>query len=119
MPSPSPAPPRPTLPLEIQRLIDARCEQFEAAWRAGQQPTIEEYLPRTTDLWRQPLLCELVWLDLAFRRKAGQNIRLESYLARFPEIADLLTAAPVPPPKIVEPLPTANANSAAANSASV
>ena len=32
------------LPLTVARQIDADCDRFEAEWRAGRQPRIEDYL---------------------------------------------------------------------------
>ena len=35
----------PSLPLAQARQVDAVCYQFEMAWKAGQRPRIEDYLP--------------------------------------------------------------------------
>ena len=36
-------------PVAVARHVDALCERFEAAWRRGQQPRIEDYLPPRDD----------------------------------------------------------------------
>src|SRR5262245_1534811 len=33
-----------SLPLSLARRVDAACYRFELAWKAGQQPRIEDYL---------------------------------------------------------------------------
>ena len=32
------------LPLALERRVDAACRRFEAAWRAGARPHLEDYL---------------------------------------------------------------------------
>jgi serine/threonine protein kinase len=61
-------------------------EQFEDAWRQGQSPAIDEYL-RHAGTERPALLRELVHADLECRLKRGEQVRIESYLTRFPELA--------------------------------
>jgi hypothetical protein len=36
-----------SLPLAAERRLDAVCLRFEAAWRAGQRPCLEEFLVGT------------------------------------------------------------------------
>src|SRR5262245_36933504 len=59
---------------------------FEAAWRAGQRPRIDDHLP-ASGANRQALLAELVLTDLEYRLKAGEPARVEEYLRRYPELA--------------------------------
>jgi eukaryotic-like serine/threonine-protein kinase len=63
-----------------------RIARFERAWEAGQRPTIEEFLTETP-VERTQLLRELVLTDLEHRLFAGDAVRLEEYLERFPELA--------------------------------
>jgi eukaryotic-like serine/threonine-protein kinase len=66
--------------------IDPILDAFEKAWKSGAAPPqIEAFLAGGPD--RLLLLQELVLTDLEFRLKAGQDIRLEEYLCRFPEFA--------------------------------
>jgi serine/threonine-protein kinase len=63
-------------------------EQFEAAWRDGTEPSIEQFLDRVPagGPVRRLALQELIKLDIEYRwRKAGRPM-CEDYLARWPEI---------------------------------
>jgi WD40 repeat protein len=59
---------------------------YEDAWRRGELPEIEAYLP-AAGAQRWPLLVELAHADLECRLKAGEPARVEDYLQRFPELA--------------------------------
>jgi formylglycine-generating enzyme required for sulfatase activity/predicted Ser/Thr protein kinase len=59
--------------------------RFEAAWRRGQQPRIEDFLA-FLDQDRRALLAELAHEDLVHRLRAGLPARVEDYLERFPEL---------------------------------
>jgi len=70
---------------------EAILEAFEAAWRAGHRPRIEDFLHgRETE---SRLLAELAQTDLEYRLRAGEPARAERYLARFPELASNHDAA--------------------------
>lgn len=60
-------------------------QRFEQAWRNGPRPAIEDFLP-AGDADRPAILVELVHADLECRLKAGEAIRVETYLDRFPEL---------------------------------
>jgi serine/threonine protein kinase len=60
--------------------------EFEAAWLCGRNPAVGDYLQAAGDV-RRPLLVELIHVDLEFRLKAGQPVRVESYVADHPELA--------------------------------
>jgi predicted ATPase len=60
--------------------------RFDDAWRRVPRPVIDEYLPPGGRL-RYRLLVELVHIDLELRLKAGEAVRVEEYLARYPELA--------------------------------
>ena len=65
--------------------VDEVCDRFEAAWRAVRKPLIEDY-------WRQEhegpersaLLCELLALDVYWRRRHGEQPEPRDYDLRFP-----------------------------------
>jgi predicted ATPase len=59
---------------------------FENAWRQASRPPIEDYLP-IDDRLRCRILIELVHIDLELRLKAGETVRVEEYLSRYPELA--------------------------------
>jgi serine/threonine protein kinase/predicted RNA polymerase sigma factor len=60
-------------------------EAFEAAWRRGERPAVEDYLPK--DAADPELLLDLLHVDLEYRLQAGEPARAEEYLTRFPEAA--------------------------------
>jgi serine/threonine-protein kinase len=61
--------------------------RFEAAWRGREQPVIDVFLAEAGSL-RASALYDLLAIDLEFRLKAGMEVRVEEYLARFPEITN-------------------------------
>jgi serine/threonine-protein kinase len=61
-------------------------KRFEAAWRAGKHPVLEDFLP-ANQAERWPVLVELVYTDLEWRIKTGEPARAADYLERFPELA--------------------------------
>ena len=62
-------------------------EQFENAWQLGNSPSIDDYL--SSDIaGRRPLLVELVHVDLEFRLKSRDSVRVEDYLTAYSELAD-------------------------------
>jgi tetratricopeptide (TPR) repeat protein/tRNA A-37 threonylcarbamoyl transferase component Bud32 len=63
--------------------VDAICDSFEAAWLAGQEPRIEEFLTRGATLERDLLLRELLLAEWDLRIRHDQHIELSPYLERF------------------------------------
>jgi tetratricopeptide (TPR) repeat protein len=88
---------------------DQECDRFEAAWKAGHRPNIEEQLAAVPAPERPALLRELILLEVDYRRLAGEDPRADEFLARFPDldrawIEDVLAApAPVLPPLAAPP----------------
>src|SRR5262245_38070310 len=60
--------------------------RFDDAWRQTPRPVIDDYLP-PGGRQRCRVLVELVHIDLELRLKAGEAVRVEEYLARYPELA--------------------------------
>jgi WD40 repeat protein len=73
--------------------VDQVCSRFEAAWKAGGKPRIEEFLDQAAGGERPALLRELVALELACRRWAGEQPLPEEYAARFPDLDPAWLAA--------------------------
>jgi tRNA A-37 threonylcarbamoyl transferase component Bud32 len=71
--------------------VDAICDAFEAAWFVGQQPRIEDFLPSSDSVQQDEVLRELLLSEWDLRRRHGQHVELETYLARFPERGPLIT----------------------------
>ncbi len=64
--------PRPPSPKER---VDQVCDRFEATWRSGTRPRIEDLLA-TAGLeapWRHRLLTELVLIDLEYSWRIGAS----------------------------------------------
>jgi serine/threonine-protein kinase len=76
------------LPLSLARQVDAVCYRFELAWKAaaaaGPRPRIEDYLAEAPEPGRAALLRELIALEIAYRRRAGEQPQLDEYRGRFP-----------------------------------
>jgi hypothetical protein len=73
--------------------IEKACSQFERDWKAWQgrpRPALESWLTRPAGPARTVLLGELLRLELAYRRQAGDLPSLDEYLARFPADEELL-----------------------------
>ena len=65
--------------------LDEIVERFEAAWRKGPRPAIDDFLP-LANIGRDAMLVELVHIELELRLKAGEPARVEEYLRRYPEL---------------------------------
>jgi pSer/pThr/pTyr-binding forkhead associated (FHA) protein len=66
------------------REIDAVCDQFEAEWRAGRTPRIEDYVAGKTGESRDQLLAALLRLEYELAGARGAVPPLRQYMARFP-----------------------------------
>jgi tRNA A-37 threonylcarbamoyl transferase component Bud32 len=73
-----------TLPAPACQLLAWLREQFVAAWQAGGQPVLEQYLAPLQELDRRQLLDKLIPLDMHYRRARGETPTLEEYQQRFP-----------------------------------
>jgi serine/threonine protein kinase len=76
-------------PLQARR-VDAACRCFEADWRAGRAPQIEQYLGGVEGLERAALLRELLALELELRRDRGERPDPSDYRRRFPDHVELV-----------------------------
>ena len=65
--------------------VDAICDVFEAAWLAGQEPRIEDFLPGGEPVHQDVLLRELLLAEWDLRRRHEQHVELQTYLQRFAE----------------------------------
>src|SRR5207302_2908819 len=59
--------------------------RFEAAWRSGPRPRIEEFIPAPPGS-NLHLLIEIIHLDVEYRLRAGEKVTATDYTARFPEL---------------------------------
>src|SRR5262245_58367474 len=60
--------------------------RFEAAWKEGPQPRIEDYLAAAPDSLRSSLLRDLVHVEVELRYRNGENPDPDAYRQRFPEL---------------------------------
>jgi serine/threonine protein kinase len=68
------------------------CDRFEAAWRQGRGPRIEEFLTESPTPQGGTLLRELVALEVELRKARGETPVAPEYRDRFPEHAALIEA---------------------------
>ncbi len=102
------------LDLEIERRIDAICRRFEADWRAGKRPPIDDYLADIADQARPALREELTALECELRQSDDTLARPERTAAPKSPLHATIADAPAnvlgPPP--TPPLPGAGPRSA-------
>jgi serine/threonine protein kinase len=80
------------LPPSLALRIENACTRFEAAWKGGQQPRIEDYLADAPEPDRSRLLRELLALELEYRHRQGETLVLDNYRQRFPDQAEVVVA---------------------------
>lgn len=68
----------------IARDIDEACDRFEAAWRAGGRPRIEDFVGSSTNPGRCERLRHLLAVEFAYRGGLGETIEASEYRRRFP-----------------------------------
>ena len=89
--------------IQRDRLIDSICDTFEKMYFAGERPQIEAFLDRVDGPTKQPLLVELLELEIHIRRLRGETIIIAEYQARFPGLSaarleESLRTSPDPSP---------------------
>lgn len=116
--TPSPEP----LSLEQARQVEQFCDRFEAAWRSGPPPVVEDYLAQAQVGLGLVQLKELIQLDIHYRQARGETCLASDYLQRFPELAEAWLASALIPPQMTragtdrgaEPVPTTPSDDRAA-----
>jgi len=86
--------------------IDQVCDRFEAAWKRGERPCLEDQLSQVETEARADLLRELLLVEWEILRQRNQRVALDSYLTRFPTDQPLVNelfhrAVPPAPPEVV------------------
>ena len=82
-----------SLPLADRKAIDAACDRFEAACRAGDRPDLDDFLRGARGPAREVLFRELLALEREYRLRDPEPPRPDDYLARFPEYARAIDIA--------------------------
>jgi hypothetical protein len=67
---------------------DEQVTHFERAWEAGEQPRLADYLVNEVGPVRVNRLIRLIRIDLTCRYPRSGGLRLERYLAEWPELRD-------------------------------
>ena len=83
----------PNLSDEVLRKIDQACDEFEAAWKAGNRPFVDDVLSGFPVDAKTVLLNELLPIEIAWRQKSGETPSVDSYLFRFPQLDPTVLAA--------------------------
>lgn len=68
-------------------------ERFEAAWRSGQSPRIEDYIGKAVGADRAALLRALIAAELELSRSTGEQVSVKKYRKRFPDDAEAISSA--------------------------
>jgi WD40 repeat protein len=93
------------------RQLDHLCDRFEAAWKGGGRPSLEDFLRQPEEPLRPALLRELLWLEQDYRRRRGEEPTPAEYAARFPGYVEVIEASfrerPAPGGRTL-PLPAGN-----------
>jgi hypothetical protein len=98
------------LDVELARRNDEICRRFEADWRQGRQPRIDDYLVDVSEEGRPAVRAELEALERELRQSEETVARPEVIPRTTPElqtapnpstIAEAPTIAPGPPPSSV------------------
>jgi serine/threonine protein kinase/HEAT repeat protein len=74
-----------SLSADERRQLESLLLKFDQSWDEKRLPAALRNLSADSPL-RRPALIELIKLDLEHRRKAGQKVRIESYLKPLPEL---------------------------------
>jgi WD40 repeat protein/tRNA A-37 threonylcarbamoyl transferase component Bud32 len=69
---------------QIGRDVDEACDRFEAAWRSGHRPAIEDFHGDTTDPGYPVLLRYLLVVELDYCGGLGETPESSEYRRRFP-----------------------------------
>src|SRR5262245_35348998 len=95
------------LPLSELEEIDAVCDRFEAAFKAGVSPRIEDFVARKSGAERSELVAALLAVELDLRRRQGERPTPEVYCVRFPDQAGSIARLFEQTQRSVESLPMA------------
>ena len=72
-------------PNDIDGLIDSLCDRFETAWQGATPPQIETFLADVPAEQVEPLLRELLRVEIQVLELTDQPVNIKSYHERFPD----------------------------------
>jgi len=67
--------------------FESLCDEFETECSAGNRPSIESFLLRVDGPNKQPLLIELIAIEMHYRRRNGESVAVVEYQTRFPGLS--------------------------------
>jgi tRNA A-37 threonylcarbamoyl transferase component Bud32 len=70
--------------------LDALCDEFEAAYKAGDTPCLEQFLERAGDQPAELLFRSLLSLECEYRESRGESLAIEQCIERFPDRESLV-----------------------------
>ncbi len=73
--------------------IDAACDRFEAAWKAGRSPRLEDYLANASASQQGEVLLALLGIELELLARQRISPHPQTYLDRFPNFASAIHEA--------------------------
>jgi eukaryotic-like serine/threonine-protein kinase len=79
-------------PLARARRVHRACERYETDWRKGVQPRLEHFVDTVCPEDRLALFSELLPLEIELRREHGDHPCSTEYLARFPDLENVIVA---------------------------
>ena len=82
-----------SLPESLSAQVNAVCDRFEAAWKAGQRPEIEAFLDQAPEAGRGELFYQLLLVDLDWRCRCQESPCPDDYGRRFPDFCRQIEAA--------------------------
>jgi WD40 repeat protein len=82
-------------PLSLMLRINEACDRFEAAWRSGASPRIEDVLGGFREAERPLVLRQLIPLEVDYRRLRREAPSPTEYLTRFPDVPATVFGAAV------------------------
>jgi formylglycine-generating enzyme required for sulfatase activity/tRNA A-37 threonylcarbamoyl transferase component Bud32 len=88
--------------LRLLNEIDAICDCYEAAWKKGEQPVMEDFLANQREELQIDLIPQLLDIDVAYRRKMASTISLEAQETAVAQEFISLEAIGTPPTSLFE-----------------
>jgi hypothetical protein len=76
--------------LSSSESVEVVCDEFEGQWIALRQPRIGDYLDRVSTQQRAAIARQLIRIEVDYRRRKGENPRLEEYETRLPGCSSVL-----------------------------
>jgi WD40 repeat protein/serine/threonine protein kinase len=70
---------------DTDRLIDTVCDRFEAAWQGATPPQMEDFLADVAAEQVEPLMRELLRVEIQVLGQMGQPLKVRPYYERFPD----------------------------------